>query len=598
MRRMSMSRLSCRPMCLVVGVAASVLMPLAAWAQSAVPAALDRVPAEAPLMISMRNVGSFVTNVEAFTKKLPKMGRNDPMAGIKELRDVLALPGVNSEGSAAIAIMSVGDEEKGEDHSVAIVPVKDYAAFAKALGGTGSGTEEVKYSGEKFSIKSLEGGFAALGKNKALVEKFAGKAGNGAAIDKMLGANGKAASEGKDAVIIANLPALAPNIKKGMEGARQQMKEMAAMGGQAADAAKGNIAMMEWMETGLTRDGQAGVMGVNLGEKGITLDLAGQFKEGSEWGTYFTGKAKGGALAGLLPNDAYLFAFVIDSSSAGLKKLVGKMGAMQKEMGGAGMFGDMNPTAMFEKADAVGFFMGESPAPIGGLLLNTGMVVRSSDAAGIMKDQVALMKAANGKSQGGITMATTIKEGSDKVGELAVTEWGMKMQADPNNPAGAQIAQIQAMIFGPQGMGGYMAAGDGSMVMTYSKNKDLVGKLAASAKSGAGLSSEAGVKMVGAELPKDRSMEGYIGIKSILNTAQGFMGMMGGGNFVVPESIPPVGFGGTTDNAGVRAAMYVPMDVIKAFADLGKSMGGGGGEEPMDEEKGHEEKDGAGQPKF
>lgn len=598
MRRMSLSRLSCRPMSLVAGVAASVLMPLAAWAQSAVPAALDRVPAEAPVMISMRSVQGFVSNVEAFAKKLPKMGARDPMEGLKELRDLLATPGVNPEGSAAVAVMSIEEGQESDDMAVVIVPIKDYAAFAKHLGGKGEGVEEVKIDGDATFIKSLDGGFAAMSKKKDLVEKFAGKPGNGATIEKMLGANGKLASEGKDAVIIANLQALTPNIKKGFAEAKDGMKQMAEMGGQGADAAKGNILMMEWMETGLTRDGQAGVMGVNLGEKGIKLDLAGQFKDGSEFASYFTGKGKGGPLAGLMPNEAYLFAFAIDSSSAGLKKLVGKMGDIQKQAGPS-MFGDMNPMVFMEKADAMGFFMGESPAPIGGLLLNTGMVIRTADAKGLMKSQADMMKAMNGKSQNGITFATTLKEGSDKAGDLSLSEWGMKMQADPNNPAGAGIAQMQAMIFGPQGMGGYMAAVDGGMVMTYSKNKDLVAKMAAASKSGAGLSTDAGVKLVGAELPKDRTMEGFIGIKSILNTVQGFMGMMGGGgNFVVPENIPPVGFGGTTDNGGVRAAMYVPMDVITAFADLGKSMGGGMEEEQMEEEKGQEGDAGAGQPKF
>ncbi len=575
---------------LVCGLAASVLMPFGALAE--VPPALDRAPADAPVLVSMRSVSGFVTNLEAFSKNLPK----DAMQGVTHVKDMLKTPGVNPEGSAAIAVLSVDKGEGEKAPAIAIIPVKDYATFAKNFGASGSGVEQIKIDGKPQFVKSLDGGFAALGERKDLVEKFAGKPGNGPAIEKLMGANGRNAAEGKDAVLIANLQILAPKIQEGLDKVKEQMKQMAAMTGNAK-AAEGNAAMIEWFGTGLTRDGQSGVLAFSLAETGVKLDMAGQFKEGSEWASYFTGKGKGVPLAGSLPNDAYLFAFAMDTASPGLKKMFAQLVELQKKAGGADMFGGLNPMAMADKIDGFSFFFGESPAPIGGLFLNTVAFIRTSDPAGYSKTIKEMMTKLNGQKQNGISFTTTYAEGAEKIGDASADAWTMKMQGDPNDPSSAMVAQMQGMLFGPAGMQGYIVPGPGGVALTYAKNKDLATKALAAAKSGQGLATDAGVKSVGAQLPADRTMEGYVGVKSILTTAIGFMSMMGGpaADLKVPQDLPPVGFGGSTDQGGVRIATYVPAQVIGAIRDMGQAMKGGQDEDEMED---GDKKEGAGQPKF
>ena len=72
-----------------------------------------------------------------------------------------------------------------------------------------------------------------------------------------------------------------------------------------------------------------------------------------------------------------------------------------------------------------------------------------------------------------------------------------------------------------------------------------MGRALEAAKSGSGLTSDAGLKDVQSQLPADRSFEAQIGVKSIMETVIGFMGMMGGGpaNFNVPQDLPPIGLG-------------------------------------------------------
>jgi len=52
-------------------------------------------------------------------------------------------PGADANGSAAVGVMSVDGEGEG-DATVAVIPVKDYAAFVKNFGGKGTGLEELK----------------------------------------------------------------------------------------------------------------------------------------------------------------------------------------------------------------------------------------------------------------------------------------------------------------------------------------------------------------------------------------------------------------------------------------------------------------------
>jgi hypothetical protein len=193
-----------------------------------------------------------------------------------------------------------------------------------------------------------------------------------------------------------------------------------------------------------------------------------------------------------------------------------------------------------------------------------------------------------------MTYQTNYESGGGKVGEKTVDAWSMKMSAEKDNPQAGNIAQAQMMMFGPGGLGGYVAPTDGGVVVTYGKNADLMGKAVEAAKSNDGLSSDPGVKAVSAQLPSDRTVEAYIGVKSIMETAIGFMGMMGAGpaNFTVPADLPPIGMGGVAQSGGMRFSTFVPTQVITTIKALSDSMKGD--EEPA--EPAPQEK--TGQPKF
>jgi hypothetical protein len=408
-----------------------------------------------------------------------------------------------------------------------------------------------------------------------------------------MGATGKAVAEANDAFILTNTQTLGPKMKEGVDGFKQQLEMMAAMAGGGANAA--GFEMIGALMDGFVRDSSAGVMGFKADEAGVHLDLGAQFKEGSSFAGYFNSKGKASALTGTLPNQPFLVALAVDASSPGLKQIARNMlEVSRKDPEAAKMLSGLNPLESIDKIDGMSFCMGQTPALMGGLFLNTSLYCKTSDSAGYIKTMKDGFGSMNGKTFQGVTYQTGFESGGAKVGEMTVDTWTMKMSADPNSPEGAQMAPAMTMMFGPGGLGGYVAKTDGGVVVTYSKSADLMTKCLEAAKSGNGLTADAGVKAVSAQLPPDRAVEAYIGVKSILETAIGFMGMMGGApsNFEVPADLPPVGIGLTGVGGGARMGVFVPTKVLSTIQALTKSVNGG------DEAPEPAPKDKAGQPKF
>lgn len=562
----------------LAGLAMSMCTPALLLAD--VTPAMDRIPASTPVVFTIKNASKFHASINnvATSLKLPV----EEMAGLAHMEKMIKLDGVNGEGSAALAMLSL-DNEKYADHPplVLVLPVKDYAAMAKKLGGKGEGLEEVKIEDEPMFVKDLGGGFAVMGPIKEIVEKFEGKAGNSKAHETLMGTTGKAISDSSDAYLLADMKDVGPMMKKKVDEMKSQMDQMAELGAPGANPA--GVAMFTGMVDGFIRDAASGVVGFKATDAGVSLDMGAQFKEGSEYAGYFSSKGKAGSLIGNLPklDQGFLFAMAMDTSAPAIKTALKKMVEASKAgPEAANMFAGLNPLESVESMDGMAFCMGQTPALMGGLFLNTTMYVKSQNPAAYTKFMKDAMSSLNGKTVQGMTYQTTYEAGGAKVAEKPVDAWSMKFQMDQNNPAAAQIGQVQMMLFGPGGMGGYASQIDSGVVVTYAKNSELMGKALEAAKSGGGLNSDAGMKEVQAQLPADRCFEAQIGVKSIMETAIGFMGMMGGGptNFNVPQDLPPIGMGATGASGGLRMTMFMPAKVMQTFKALGDSMNADGGE--------------------
>jgi hypothetical protein len=556
------------------------------------------VPADVPVVVAMKNMGQFYGSLNSFasTLHLPK----DAMGKLSKGADLLKTPGLSADGSAALAVLSMeGDQEKGP--VVMVVPVKDFASFAKALGGKGEGVDEVKLENETAYLKDLGGGWAALGPVKELVEKFSGKGGSGKAFESLMGATGAAVAENSDAFMVANMEKVGPIMKDKAEEMQQNMEMMAAMAGGQQN--QGNLEIMKAATDAFFRDASASVVGLKAAESGVKLDLAAQFKEGSDSAKLFNAKGKASDLTASLPKpaDGFYFAAAMDASSPGLKQLFKNMMEMsKKDPEAAKLVSGLNPIQQIEKIDGMAFCMGQSPAMLSGLFLNTSAFVKTADPKGYVSSMKDAMTKLNGQSMQGITYQTSFQPGGGKVGDTAVDMWSLKMNIDPNSPNAQQMAGIQTALFGPGGLKGFIVPVENGVVITYSTMSDTLKAALEAAKGGKGLNEDPGVKNVQANLPAGRTAELFIGVRSLLEAFQSFAPMFGGGggNAAIPADLPPIGIGGTTSTGGLRATVFVPTQVITTIQGFAKAMNGQGEGEEQPEMDAPKKQDKTGQPKF
>lgn len=573
-------------------VAGALFLPTAL----ALPPASDRVPASAAMMIVVPSLERFEATANLLQTTFGMEMDSGPFEG---LAMAMGLEGLNKAGSAALAIIAgpAGlDFESEVPPMILVVPVTDYAKFVGALGGDGGApVTEITIDPDqpKGYARNLGGGFVAMGPVRELVEGFKGQAGQNAAHDRLIGPAGKAVADSSDVVFIANLASLEPKMREGMEEFRGQMEMVGMMTGQNM---AGNLAVMDAVMGGILRDGQAGIIGFSATDAGMKLDLAAQFKEGSPSAGYFGAKGNTGGLLSRVPSQPVLFALALDTTSAGIKKIFRDMTDITTKIDpdaaeAAGMTAAMMKS--IEKMDGMVFQWGASPAMMGGMFVNALSYVKTSDPAGYTAAMKQTMTAMNGKTIQGLTYQTTYKSAARDVGGVKADEWALRMQADPNDPNAQQMQAMQMGLFGMEGgPSGYLAPAKDGLVMTYSKNSALLEQALNAAKGSGGYGAEAGVKTVAAMLPAGRTIEGYIGVKSILDMVIGFAAMMGGGpvDMQVPADLPPVGLGGTTDSGGVRLAVFVPGQVIQTFKEFVEQMEGGGDDMAPPEK--------AGQPRF
>jgi hypothetical protein len=580
---------------------------LAPIALADLPGALDRIPANAPIVVAMRDMEG--TNAK-FTKFMESVGfpvgegDENPMAITQKM---LGTAGLNGKGSAAFALIPGADgkvvmgDEGGEPTVVAIVPVSDFAAFVKAMGAEkADGVTTITFDNEKGYAKDLGGGYAALSPTAGLLEKFEGKAGASSEHAKALGKNGGSVADSSDMVIIANIPFLQDQLKAAADQMAMQAEQMAAMAGEQGAGLTQNAKIGKMVLNTFARDAQVGVLGFRFAEKGVSIDLGAQFKEGSEIAKFFAASGKASALLGKVPNLPFYFAGAMDMSAPGIKQIVKNLGTLQNE----GKKPEEIQASMFmgnaEKVDGMAFVLGASNNAMmgGGLFVNTVMYTASKDPKAVMTSFADALKGANGQKSGPVTTTSTYKAEAAEVSGVKVDTWTSNMEFDPNDPMAAQAQMMSSMIFG-QGMTGMNAGVDSGIVSVYSQNTPLMTSALEAAKSGKGaLADDALLKEARANLPEDRTMEFYIGVKPLMDAAVGAMAMFGGGPEVtVPPQLSPIAAGGSANNGGVAFRMYVPSDVIKGISEVVKQMDAGEDEE-IDEDADMKKPEGDKPPRF
>jgi hypothetical protein len=569
--------------------AGSVLGLFAASAQ-ALPPIMDRVPAGALIVVTTPSLEQLEKGVQSITTTLeiPFPGVKNMLmmkgidAGVDMTKPIAAIVMPPSDKGAAKPAdkkadandpMGAGDEQE-EPPTILMIPTGDYKALLKAFNAeAGAGiTEFTSPEGDPAFAKDLGGGYAAICNKKDVLEKFDGKGGNAKSHSDLVGKVGDQISEKADLVVVANIAALGPiarpMIEKTMESAMEGPMMM--MGGGGAMAIEG---AKEQINAFLDQTSGA-VLALDIEPSGVALDASAQFKPGTKLAEAFSKGGNSGALIAKLPNQPYLLNYALDLTQPAWKKMV--KDALNAGAGAGAK--DAQPTTLLagtiDSVDGAATSIGFSPTALfgGGLLVNTTSYFKSSKPADAIAASQKMVETLNGKTVAGNAYTGTYTKSGAKVNNVDVDVWEMKM-----TPAGDDAGPMSqaAILFGPAGgPGGFLAPVEGGVVGTMAKNQQLMtAAMDAAGKGTNSMADDAMTKQVSERLPKSRLGEAYIGIKSIMESVKPMLAMApGGGQFDIPEQLPPVGAGVGAEGSAAHAALFVPMPVIKTVGAAVKSM--------------------------
>lgn len=540
------------------------------------------VPADAPMVISIANVETFFTELQAAAEMT---GNPEAKMGVGEAAGMLEMPGINRAGSAAIVFSTIENLDTTDSPPIVLlVPVSSYTDLAGALGGTGEGLEQLQFQGSDVFAKQIADGYAALAPTRELIEGFG--AGDAASHTAAMGAIGERLASDHTVLASVTVDAFAETLLKGWEDGQQQMRQFAQFGGQNAEQVEGQIKTLDTIVRTFVRDGNRAMIGVTADSRGYSLDLGASFDEGSELAGYFSGASNAGSLLTRLPGGPYLVAWAMDTSTEGVAALV-KNAA---ELTAGQQMPGMDMLQLVRGARGFASIVGMNPAGLmAGLLANTSVVMEVPDADATVAGYGQSIAGMNNQIVNGMNITSSFAQQAENVGGASAHRWSIRMLPDMNQPGAQQMQMAMPFIFGPGGgPGGYIAAADGdSVVVTYSTSQQHLTSAVAAARDGGTLADAAIFAQQARRQHADAFMVGYVDAGTIARQIVPFAAMMGAQlNVEIPDEVSPIAMSAASSNGGMTFRVVVPSDVITmfvGFAEAAQAMQGGGFEAEEDE---------------
>lgn len=575
--------------------AAAVLLALClgtkAQAQQAV---FDQVPADALVVVKLKNLNQVSRKVAKMAKDLgldqlsPEMA--DPIGALE--KESHLGKGVNKDGDLALAFLDasmMGGNGDKPPSMIVLVPVSDYKAFVGNFKNPVAEGDVTKASppegGDQAVYLAHWGNFAAVSPAKeTLAKKPTGLKLQGPALKE---------SDAKDALLYVNMAAVRNIALPQMQQHRADMaKELDNVLGQAGDAGKKFAPtaraafnqVMTYAERFMVSS-RSVTLGLGLSDVGITSTMTADFEPASYFGKIASQvKNTNGPLTNGLPDRKYIvFGGSTNDPKVATPLLADFLDPITKELATVpeGKAVSTLIEAVKRSSGAVTASSFGWVAPEGALGQESviqQVVVQQGDAATLqasnrqaLQSMGELMKLVPQTPQASTSFV--VKPAGKNVGGVALDTFESVIKLDDNDPQAAQMKQIFAWIYGPNGNGGVMGAVGPKAFLTVSGGSDqLISDAITSAKANApaAAAANAGVRAVAGQLPKERVGEFYFEVDTLVVTAVRYARGLG---LPVPVKIaadlPPIGAAVAADGSGVRADGFVPMDLIKGLVASG-----------------------------
>ncbi|CAN5779264.1 hypothetical protein BH11PLA1_BH11PLA1_19570 [soil metagenome] len=538
---------------------------LSAFAGSALalPKIIDKVPADAFVTMVIANPAKFEKSIKS---GMAAMGLPSDQIDINAMLSMMNLVDAVNVDNPIVAYMPVPKMDGGDgdpsEHGFVFIPVKDYAAFAKAFGGVGTAdSEKLEVNGDTMYVKNIGDGYAALMKNEADSKAFAVKPGMLPGHRKLISSLADKVADASDMMLLVNVDLGREHIRQGVTMMKAQMQQqMAAMGQDAS-----NMATSMYVVDAFVDQARSLVLGLKLTEGAVMADAVATFIADQPLGKVSATGGNSGALLAKLPDRDFLVAGATDFTNSAWKDFFAKMplptvpGAEK----GAAMF-DM--TEAMKSATGGSFLVGFNPGGFSaGFLTQTITFTAAKDPAAAIEASRAMMAKLEESK-----LLTKYKFTPDaaEVGGKKVAEYSMQFADNPEVP---QMGQMMIYMFGPYGgPSGYIAPVDGGYVTTFSKSTPLMTAAVDAAGGKNALSNNAELKKTMAMLPGGRISELYLGPKVIVNSVKPLLQAFANAkvDYTVPEGTPPFAFAAATGESSLQGHIHIPFATVKAMKDF------------------------------
>lgn len=602
----------------------AALLALSGQTLAKVPAALDRVPKNAMLVIATDNFEETTNRIRNYADKLRIEDTEDFDDFVKQLSET---KGFKKDGSLALVVMAPpaeapkdaekkDDAEDGEDHgdhhdpmerAVVLAQTSDYKQFVTELGGDPSAkVTKVEGMGDMpIFVRDAGDGWVILSPVEETVSSFQPAEHALKQHEESLGVVGNRAAQASDVILIANWETIAPQFSKQIDRAVADAKK----GGKRRNPMFGPIppetvaqfiAPIEDIARTYNRDAQTCVAGIGLGENGLTIDVGAQFKPKSQIAGFFQSTGKADTTLSSLPQTPFLLAVSADTTSPGTRqiahnasdiaekmltiakdeakrqaaegdKAASKQADLMIKMLEGQTAGIRDLAKSIDKIDGVDFVWGYSPAMLAGAGLFSGVIyqARGSDPAALKGLFVDRIKATQ-EMEGPMKMEASVTAGAAEVNGVKLDSWAVKPKMDPNDPIASQMAMVNMFIFGATGqMSGNIATTKNAAIVTFSPNTQIMQSALDAAGGKNTMAENKGVATAVKGLPEGSMARGLIGTKSIFDLAQMAMSFAGMPiQLKVPADVPPMAIGVTGDGGGMHIRFHAPMQVVNTIGDV------------------------------
>ena len=550
---------------------------------------LDQAPSNAMGVFTVRDMQGASTKVAALAKKLgidqmdPRWG--DPLGSL--MTEMHLKKGIRKDGDMAIAFFNpkqnapkaenadANAPKDDEPPLVVLIPVDDYKSFLSK--GDDGNFEDVKDVGEGISQVSVASNHEKL---------FVVQRGKYAvsAMDKSLLANhdgiklqGPAAREvqTKDAILYFDVKSVRPQLQKAYESIRDEAKKQL----QGENNPVGMsvppflFAIYDKVASQFLSDTRTATISMNLNDAGLGTAFIGDFEPDSYLGKLVaeSNRTDSPMLAGLPERAMLMYGGAIITPQVWDRVLTDLADTIKQSEGDKVKAEDLNKYLEASRKAIKGMKSSTFAllAPDTGESLMQVVGVTRGDAKQILeasKEGLSSVNSFLGMTNGKTKATVNLGEPTTTDG-VQVQPYNIKFDFDPNDPMAAQQKQIMAMMYGPNGISGYLAVvDDHTLLQAQGVSDKVLSEAIAAAKANTDtLSKSDALKITSDQLPRPRGAEFYVAVDEIANTAVKFMKQQGMAiQFKLPPNLPPVGMAVSKEGSAIRTDTFIPTKLVEA----------------------------------